>query len=136
VLRPERFVTQKIIKAAQRIKNGSGETLMLGNIDIYRDWGWAPEYVDAMWRMLQQEHADDFVIATGESHSLKEFVAEAFSYLDLDWYEHVQVDLSLMRPSDIAKSCGNAAKAQAILGWQSEATFKDIVHTMVEGCVD
>ena len=136
VLRPERFVTQKIIKAAQRIKNGSGETLMLGNIDIYRDWGWAPEYVDAMWRMLQQEHADDFVIATGESHSLKEFVAEAFSCLDLDWHEHVQVDLSLMRPSDIAKSCGNAAKAQAILGWQSEATFKDIVHTMVEGCVD
>jgi GDPmannose 4,6-dehydratase len=136
VLRPERFVTQKIIKAAQRIKNGSGETLMLGNIDIYRDWGWAPEYVDAMWRMLQQEHADDFVIATGESHSLKEFVAEAFFCLDLDWHEHVQVDLSLMRPSDIAKSCGNAAKAQAILGWQSEATFKDIVHTMVEGCVD
>lgn len=136
VLRPERFVTQKIVKAVRRIKNGSGETLMLGNLDIYRDWGWAPEYVDAMWRMLQEETADDFVIATGESNSLKDFVAEAFSSLDLDWNDHVQVDLSLMRPSDIAKSCGNAGKARAVLGWQSQATFKDIVHTMVAECAD
>jgi len=133
-LRPERFVTQKIIKAAKRIKNGSGETLMLGNIEIHRDWGLASEYVDAMWRMLQQESADDFVIATGKSNSLKEFVVEAFSYLDLDWHEHVQVDLSLMRPSDITISCGDAAKAKAVLGWQSEATLKDIVHTMIGGC--
>jgi len=135
-LRPERFVTQKIIQAAKRIKNGSGETLLLGNLEIHRDWGWAPEYVDAMWRMLQQENADDFVIATGKSHSLKEFVVEAFSCLDLDWHEHVQVDLSLMRPSDITQSCGNADKAKAVLGWQSKSTLKDTVYTMIEGCVE
>jgi GDPmannose 4,6-dehydratase len=135
-LRPERFVTQKIIQAAKRIKNGSGETLLLGNLEIHRDWGWAPEYVDAMWRMLQQENADDFVIATGKSHSLKEFVVEAFSCLDLDWHEHVQVDLSLMRPSDITQSCGNADKAKAVLGWQSKSTLKNTVYTMIEGCVE
>ncbi len=115
-LRPERFVTSKIIAAACRIANGSGETLALGNIDVERDWGWAPEYVDAMWRMLQQDEPDDFVIATGETHSLKEFVAAAFEDVGLNWQDHVSVDPSLYRPSDIMTISANPAKA-SVCAW-------------------
>ena len=131
-LRPERFVTQKIIAAACRIAAGSRETLRLGNLAIQRDWGWAPEYVDAMWRMLQQEQPDDYVIATGESHCLKEFVHEVFAALGLNWQEHVQIDQSFFRPSDIISSCGDATKAKKILGWTPEYKMQDVVAAMLD----
>ena len=105
-LRPARFVTKKIVSAACRIAAGSREQLQLGNIAIRRDWGWAPEYVEAMWLMVQQEAPDDFVIATGESHSLEEFVAAAFGRVDLDWRQHVVMDPELFRPTEISISGG------------------------------
>src|SRR5690606_27279137 len=98
-LRPNRFVTRKIVAAAVRIAGGSGERLQLGDLSIERDWGWAPEYVDAMWRMLQQPQPDDYVIATGRAHALHEFVAMAFAAVDLEWRAHVDFDPSLRRPS-------------------------------------
>jgi GDPmannose 4,6-dehydratase len=131
-LRPERFVTQKIVAAACRIAGGSKETLRLGNIKIKRDWGWAPEYVEAMWRMLQQPEAEDFVIATGESHSLEAFVVEAYKCVNLDWREHVSVDDSLLRPSEIMNSCGSPIKARDKLGWSPLYKMKDVVRMMVE----
>jgi GDPmannose 4,6-dehydratase len=131
-LRPERFVTKKIIAAACRIAAGSKEKLRLGNITICRDWGWAPEYVEAMWRMMQQEQADDFVIATGETNSLEEFVAEAFRRVGLDWREHVEIDPSLYRPTDIAVGRGNPAKAQRLLGWQATCRMREVVVRMVQ----
>lgn len=130
-LRPQRFVTQKIISTAQCIAAGGTEMLRLGNIDIQRDWGWAPEYVEAMYLMLQQEQPDDYVIATGQAYPLKEFVAQAFAALDLDWQDHVLIDQSLYRPTDIAKSQGNPAKAQRQLGWQAQLAMPDVVHQMV-----
>jgi len=131
-LRPERFVTQKIIAAACRIAAGSKETLKLGNTQIKRDWGWAPEYVDAMWRMLQQPNAEDFVIATGESYSLETFVAEAFRCVKLDWREHVIADDSLLRPSEIMNGCGSPAKAREKLDWQPTYKMKDVVRMMID----
>ena len=131
-LRPERFVTQKIIAAACRIAEGSNENLCLGNVSIQRDWGWAPDYVEAMWKMLQQEEPDDFVIATGKLHSLEEFVETAFSILRLDWRDHVIVDPSLLRPIDIGVGWGNPAKAQVKLGWQAKYKMQDVVRMMVE----
>ncbi|MEH2374728.1 GDP-mannose 4,6-dehydratase [Nostoc sp.] len=131
-LRPERFVTQKIVAAACRIAQGSNEKLYLGNIQIQRDWGWAPEYVEAMYLMLQQEQPDDYVIATGESSSLEEFVAAAFASVDLDWREHVVIDNSLLRPTDLAVGRGNPAKANNKLGWQAKYKMKDVVRMMVE----
>jgi GDPmannose 4,6-dehydratase len=131
-LRPERFVTSKIVSTAVRIAGGSGEKLKLGKIDIYRDWGWAPDYVDAMWRILQQPEPDDYVVATGEERSLQDFVAETFRQVDLDWKDHVESDPALFRPSDIEHSCGNAAKAHYKLGWQAEHRFTDIIRLLVE----
>ncbi|MEP0923306.1 GDP-mannose 4,6-dehydratase [Leptolyngbya sp. ST-U4] len=131
-LRPKRFVTQKIVQAAADIAAGRAEKLSLGDISIRRDWGWSPEYVEAMYQMLQQEQPDDFVIATGHTHSLQEFVAEVFDYLGLDWHDRVEVDRSLFRPTDIAVSCGNAAKAKQMLGWQAKYTMKDVAHLMVD----
>ncbi len=131
-LRPERFVTQKIVSAAVRIAEGSSKALCLGNLAVARDWGWAPEYVDAMWRMLQQEEADDYVIATGESHTLEEFVAEAFCCVGLDWHDHVEIDQSLFRPSEIMYGCGNPAKAKKELGWKAASHMPDVVRMMVE----
>jgi GDPmannose 4,6-dehydratase len=136
-LRPSRFVTSKIVMTAVRIAKGSGERLKLGKMDIYRDWGWAPDYVDAMWRILQDEQADDFVIATGEERSLQDFVSCVFAQLGLNWREHVESDASLFRPSDVERSCGNAAKAKAKLGWTARHRFDDIVRFLVEaemGC--
>jgi len=130
-LRPRRFVTSKIVSTAARIARGSGETLSLGNMDIYRDWGWAPDFVEAMWMMLQQPAPDDFVIATGEERSLEEFVAEAFNEVGLDWRQHVTSDPTLFRPSDIEHSCGNAAKAEAQLGWRAKHRFADIVRLLM-----
>jgi GDPmannose 4,6-dehydratase len=131
-LRPERFVTSKIVTTAVRIAGGSDEKLKLGKIDIYRDWGWAPDYVDAMWRMLQQSEPDDYVVATGEEHSLQDFVSETFRQLGLNWQEHVESDPSLFRPSDIERSCGNSTKAREKLGWQARHKFADIIRLLVE----
>lgn len=131
-LRPERFVTQKIIAAACRIANGSQETLHLGNIEIQRDWGWAPEYARAMYLMLQQNEPDDYVIATGISSKLEDFVAEAFANVGLNWQDHVISDRSLLRPTDLAISRGNPTKAKEKLGWQARYTMPDIVREMVK----
>jgi GDPmannose 4,6-dehydratase len=130
-LRPERFVTKKIVTAACRIAAGAPETLKLGNITIQRDWGWAPEYVEAMWLMLQQPAPDDFVIATGESHSLEEFVSTAFARVNLDWREHVTTDPGLLRPTDIAISRGNTRKSWEILGWQAKHKMTEVIALMV-----
>jgi GDPmannose 4,6-dehydratase len=131
-LRPERFVTQKIIKSACSIAAGSQEKLHLGNISIARDWGWAPEYVEAMWLMMQQNAPDDFVIATGETHLLQDFVDEAFRAVGLDWHEYVICDPSLLRPSEIMISRGCPAKALSELGWRAESSMRDVVRKMVE----
>jgi GDPmannose 4,6-dehydratase len=131
-LRPERFVTKKIVSTACRIAAGSGEKLHLGNISIARDWGWAPEYVDAMWRMLQQEKAEDFVIATGETHILEEFIDEVFKNVGLDWRDHVMTDSSLLRPTEITAGMGNPAKAAEHLGWKAKNMMNDVVRMMVE----
>ncbi|MBV5340879.1 MAG: GDP-mannose 4,6-dehydratase [Deltaproteobacteria bacterium] len=129
-LRPERFVTRKIILAAGRIASGSKEKLSLGNISIARDWGWAPEYVEAMWLILQQDDPEDYVVATGETHTLEEFVAEAFSCVGLDWRDHVVTDPTLLRPSEIMVSRANPAKATEWLGWQARYKMRDVVRMM------
>lgn len=131
-LRPERFVTQKIVRAACRIAAGSDEKLNLGNLDIERDWGWAAEYVDAMWRMLQQPKPQDFVIATGETRPLKEFVSEAFDAVGLDWRDHVRTDPTLKRPTDLNIGRADPSKAAEILGWQATTTMSGVVRRMVE----
>lgn len=133
-LRPERFVTQKIISTAHRIAAGSKERLQLGNTSIQRDWGWAPEYVDAMWRMLQQDIPQDFVIATGETHSLEDFMAAAFAVVDLDWHDHVDLNPSLLRPTDIMVGRGNPQKAEKLLGWSAETKMRDLVRKMMLNC--
>jgi GDPmannose 4,6-dehydratase len=131
-LRPDRFVTQKIISAACRIHNGQKEKLVLGNINIKRDWGYAPDYVEAMYLMLQQDVANDFVIATGTTISLSEFIAETFSVLGLDWQEHVASDPALCRPTDISISCANPSKAHEKLGWVAQTKVQKVVRLMVE----
>lgn len=131
-LRPRRFVTQKIVTAACEIAQGHSRQLQLGNISIKRDWGWSPEYVQAMHLMLQQSQADDYVIATGHSYSLEEFVVEAFNYLGLNWQEYVSSDPSLFRPTDISYSCGNPSKAAQKLGWKAQYKMPDVVKMMVE----
>lgn len=131
-LRPERFVTQKIIRAACRIAGGSKERLKLGNLDIQRDWGWAPEYVEAMWKMLQQTEPEDFVIATGETHSLQDFVAEAFAAVNLDWREHVDTDPALMRPTDLATSRADPSHAAEKLDWKAQTSMRGVVRNMLD----
>ena len=115
-----------------RIANGSKETLKLGKIEIDRDWGWAPDYVEAMWRILKQDQPDDFVIATGEERSLQDFVAKAFDCVGLDWNDHVVSDNSLFRPLDIERSCGDASKAARELGWRAEHKFDRIIEMLVD----
>jgi GDPmannose 4,6-dehydratase len=131
-LRPERFVTQKIIAAACRIAGGSRDKLNLGNISVQRDWGYAPEYVEAMYLMLQHSEPDDYVIATGETHRLEDFVAIAFNRVGLDWQEWVNIDTSLYRPTDIAVGRGNPGKAKAKLGWEATSKMPEVVRQMVE----
>jgi GDPmannose 4,6-dehydratase len=130
-LRPARFVTRKVAAAAARIAQGSGERLSLGNLAVHRDWGWVPDYVEAMWAILQYDTPDDFVIASGVSHSLEEFVALAFAEVGLDWREHVDQDQALQRPSDITYSAGDPSKAGRILGWRAKVSFAEIVTRMV-----
>ncbi len=132
-LRPERFVTSKIVSTALRIANGSREKLYLGKINIRRDWGWAPDYVEAMWRMLQQSVPRDYVIATGVERTLQEFVAEAFRLCGQDWRDYVETNPSLFRPLDIERSCGNAAKACSELGWNPSGSFESVVQRLVDG---
>ena len=131
-LRHERFVTQKIVRAACRIAQGSRERLRLGNLEIHRDWGWAPEYVEAMWRMLQQERLDDYVIATGESHSLREFTQSVFAQLKLDAWEHTDTVKELMRPADIRFGRGDPSRARERLGWRAQYRMHDVTRMMVE----
>ncbi|MFZ5427901.1 MAG: GDP-mannose 4,6-dehydratase [Thermodesulfobacteriota bacterium] len=130
--RPARFVTRKIVSAAARIASGSRERLSLGNTDVVRDWGWAGEYVDAMWRMLQLDRAEDFVIATGKSHSLLDFTARAFAELGLDHTEHVDLNPSLLRPTDIQVSRADPSKAARLLGWRAAMGMPEVVRAMVE----
>ena len=130
-LRPERFVTRKIIKTASLIAAGGGSKLQLGNISIARDWGLASEYVDAMWRMLQRETPRDYVIATGESNTLEDFVAEVFAQLGLRWKDYVITDSSLLRPSEIMLSKGNPGKAYKDLGWKAQNRMKDVIRIML-----
>ena len=135
-LRPERFVTRKIVGAACRIQAGRQSGLRLGNLAIQRDWGWAPEYVDAMWRILQQEQAEDFVIATGEAHSLELFVSTVFSALGLDWRDRVTVDKALFRPSEIGFNKGDPAKARIKLGWIASSKMHEVAQKMVAAEVE
>jgi len=131
-LRPERFVTQKVVRAAARIAAGSRETLPLGNLEIYRDWGWAPEYVEAMWSMMHRDAPEDFIIATGRTVSLAYFVECAFASFGLDWREHVASDPGLFRPSDLKTGHANPERARTRLGWQSKTTVEEVVAHMCD----
>ncbi len=126
------FVTHKISNAAARIKLGLQDELLLGNLDAQRDWGYAPDYVRAMWLMLQQGHPDDYVVATGETHSVREFCQAAFACVDLDWEQYVKVDPKFYRPAEVELLVGDAGKAHRVLGWQPSVTFRDLVRIMVE----
>jgi GDPmannose 4,6-dehydratase len=130
--RGETFVTRKITRAVARIKLGLQEKLFLGNLEARRDWGWAPDFVEAMWLMLQQEAPEDFVIATGESHSVREFLTAAFSQVDLDWRHYVEIDPRYFRPTEVDFLQGDAAKARQRLGWQPKVMFPELVRLMVE----
>lgn len=131
-LRPAHFVTRKIVASAARIGAGSGETLTLGRMDIVRDWGWAPEYIEAMWLMLQADTPEDFVICTGEANSLEDFVAQAFEHVGLDWKVHVRSDRSAFRPTDISWSQGNPEKATRALNWTAKLHMSAVIKKMVD----
>ena len=130
--RGETFVTRKITRAAVRIKLGVEDKLYLGNLDAKRDWGYAKEYVEAMWLMLQQNQPEDFVIATGETHSAREFLNEAFNCLDLDWKRYVEIDKRYFRPAEVDILVGDASKAKNLLGWEPKTKFKELVRLMVD----
>lgn len=130
-LRPTRFVTRKVVAAAARIAAGSGETLHLGNLDVERDWGWAPEYVEAMWLMLQQDEPNDFVIATGEYNRLSDFVELAFKEVGLEWKDHVALDSAFLRPTDLKRGLGDPSLAAKRLGWKARYRMKDVVSMMM-----
>jgi GDPmannose 4,6-dehydratase len=131
-LRPARYVTQKIVRGAVAIAHRREEKLTLGNLDVARDWGWAPEFVEAMWLMLQQPSPQDLVIATGRPATLREFTARAFTRVGLDWEKYVEIDQALLRPVDLAFSCGNAARARAFLGWQASTAWDGVVDRLVD----
>ena len=132
VLRAEHFVTKKILSTAVRISKGSQEELRLGSIEIKRDWGYAPYYVEAMWLMLQQDNADDYVIATNEVHSLKEFIQIVFDSLGLDWENYVIIDKNLYRPSEIDVMYGSPEKAKRKLGWRYDLSFQELIRRLVK----
>jgi GDPmannose 4,6-dehydratase len=126
------FVTRKVSDGVARIKLGLAETLSIGNLDAHRDWGFAGDYVRAMWMMLQQDRPDDYVIATGVSHSVRELIEIAFTRAGLDWQKHVRVDPALLRPAEVDHLLGDASKARAQLGWVPEVHFKQLVEMMVD----
>ncbi len=130
--RGETFVTRKISRAVSHIKHGLQKKVYLGNLDAKRDWGYAPEYVEAMWLMLQQEKPDDFVIATGETHTVREFLEESFSYAGLNWQDHVEFDERYLRPAEVDVLQGDPSKAKKILGWEPKTSFKELVRIMVD----
>jgi GDPmannose 4,6-dehydratase len=130
--RGETFVTRKVTRAAARIKHGMDDKLYLGNLDARRDWGYAKEYVEAMWLMLQQEQPDDYVIATGETHSIRDLLDEAFGYAGLDWKEHVDIDPRYYRPAEVDLLIGDASKAKRKLGWEPKIRFKELVQLMMD----
>jgi GDPmannose 4,6-dehydratase len=133
--RGETFVTRKITRAVARIKDGMQKKLYLGNLDAKRDWGYAREYVEAMWLMLQQDKPDDYVIATGETHSVEEFLTESFSHVNLDWRDYVELDPKYLRPAEVDLLIGDASKARHELGWSPQVTFKELVRLMVDADV-
>ncbi|MDQ3955893.1 MAG: GDP-mannose 4,6-dehydratase [Actinomycetota bacterium] len=133
--RGETFVTRKITRAVARIKAGLQETVYLGNLDAKRDWGYAPEYVEAMWMMLQQDSPDDFVIATGEAHTVREFAELAFGRVDLNWEDYIEIDPSYYRPSEVDYLLGDATKAKNVLGWSARTSFEELVTIMVDADV-
>jgi GDPmannose 4,6-dehydratase len=130
--RGETFVSRKVTRAVARIQAGLQDTLFLGNLDSRRDWGYAPEYIEAMWMMLQHDQPGDFVVATGESHTVREFVQRAFSRVGLDWEKYVQIDPRYYRPSEVDDLCGDASKARRVLGWAPKTTFAALVDLMVD----
>ena len=130
--RGETFVTRKITKAIANIMTGQQDKLLLGNLDAQRDWGYAPEYCDAIYRMMQHDTPDDFVIATGEMHSVREFVELAFSLVDLDWSKYVVIDPRYFRPTEVDALCGDASKAKKLLGWEPKTTFQELVRIMLQ----
>ena len=130
--RGETFVTRKITRAATRIKLGLQDKLYLGNLDAKRDWGFAGDYIEAMWLMLQQDKPDDYVIATGQSHSVREFVEEVFRCLDLDWQKYVEIDQRYFRPSEVDVLQGDSSKAKKILGWEPKVSFRELVQLMID----
>jgi GDPmannose 4,6-dehydratase len=130
--RGETFVTRKITRAIANIEAGSQKKLYLGNLDAKRDWGYAKEYVEGMWLMLQQDRPDDYVIATGETHSVREFLEEAFSYVGRKWQDHVELDERYLRPAEVDLLIGDASKAERVLGWKPKTQFKELVRLMVD----
>ena len=130
--RGETFVTRKISRAVAAVKHGLQKELFLGNLDAKRDWGYAPEYVEGMWRILQHGEGDDFVLATGETHSVREFAETAFSHVDLDWKEFVKYDSRYERPAEVELMMGDASKAKKILGWEPKVRFHELVRIMVD----
>lgn len=130
--RGKEFVTRKVTWNAARIKRGLQEKLRLGNLQARRDWGYAGDYVRAMWMMLQQDEPDDYVVATGETHTVQELVEIAFDYLGLDWRKHVEVDPELFRPAEVDVLCGDASKARRVLGWEPTVSFEELVRMMVD----
>lgn len=130
--RGETFVTRKITRALAAIKAGKQDYLYLGNLEAKRDWGYAPDYVAAMWKMLQRDQPDDFVIGTGEAHSVREFLDEAFGYLNMDWEAHVKIDERYFRPTEVDFLLADPGKAVKVLGWEPRVFFKDLVHIMVD----
>lgn len=130
--RGETFVTRKVTRAAVSIKLGLQDKLFLGNLDAKRDWGFAGDYVEAMWLMLQQDQADDYVISTGETHSVRQLLEEAFGYLDLDWQDYVEIDPRYFRPAEVDLLIGDSSKARRKLGWTPKVTFRDLVRMMVD----
>ena len=134
--RGETFVTRKITRGLARIKAGIDTALYLGNLEAKRDWGYAKEYVEAMWLMMQQDRADDFIIATGESHSVQEFLDEAFSCAGLDWRQYVKIDPRYFRPAEVDVLIGDASKAKRLLSWEPKTTFRELVHLMVDADIE
>ena len=130
--RGETFVTRKITRAVAHIKLGLQEKLYLGNLDARRDWGYAPDYVRAMWLMLQQERPDDYVIGTGEAHSVREFVEMSFAHVNLDWHDYVEIDPTYFRPAEVDYLLADASKARMILGWEPSISFPELVSLMIE----